>query len=291
MAKAPTLEQLKAEHKLDFIPIGDILSDDAFNCRTEITYMDVTNLAQKIEKHGLLSALTVQPACDVKDRVMPPDKLWRIIAGHRRFKSLEILGYTLVPCIIKVGLSELEARILNISENLDRKDLNILEESNAIEALYRAGEPREKVAKMLGKSSAWVQVRYQLLELPEDIQQEAAAGVLSQFQLKELYQYRKDHGKMYMAVRKIKDAVAKGEKPPKVGKKAILQPGNFKKSRTQTELLALMEHIQKQIGNGIHTRILAWGTGNVTDDEIHEDLRQFASKCGKQYFAPTLEPV
>src|SRR5690606_1891994 len=117
--------------------------------------------------------------------------------------------YDVIPCMVKSGLDEVQARILNLGENLKRKDLNILQEARAISHLHEFGVPRDHVAAELGVSSGWVQTRYYLLELPEDIQEECAAGVINQAQIKQLYTLRDKPDQQFEAVKKIKDAKAR----------------------------------------------------------------------------------
>jgi len=265
------------------LPMDSVYSDNDFNCRGVITPVDVIDLAKSIKINGLQFPISVQPRSDVKSFI-PEQCQYRIVAGHRRFKACKVLGMTTIPAFVRPGLTEIAARVLNFSENLDRKDLNILQEAMALKNLYEAGLPRDTVARELNRSSSWVQVRYNLLELPVEIQQEAAAGILNQYQIKQLYSLD-NHEQMFEAVRKIKDAKVRGEKVDNVGKKRK-NPTTLKKVRQRPEMFEVMELMAKSIGYGLHTRVLAWATGEISTAELFQDIKERADELGKEFIVP-----
>ena len=108
---------------------------------------------------------------------------YRLIVGHRRFRAVTaFLKWTEIPAHICEGLSDHDARMLNVVENLQRKSLNILEEARAIQNLYPNGASVRQAAGELKQSTRWVWVRVRLVRMPEAVQQQAAAGLLSQSQ-------------------------------------------------------------------------------------------------------------
>ena len=73
---------------------------------------------------------------------------YRWLAGHRRFKAVEtFLKWPCIPSMIRPGLSDHEARMLNFIENLERKDLNVLQEARALGRLYPEGISLRVAAK------------------------------------------------------------------------------------------------------------------------------------------------
>ena len=265
------------------IPLEYVYSDDQFNCRGSITPIDVVDLAKSIQANGLQFPISVQPRDDV-NTYMPEEFRYRIVAGHRRFKACKVLGLKEIPAFVRAGLTEIAARILNLSENFDRKDLNILQEALALKGCVDAGLGRDVVARELNKSSGWVQVRYNLLELPPEIQQEAAAGILNQYQIKQLYSLD-SFDEMFDAVKKIKEAKVRGEKVESVAKKKK-QSTNTKKARLRPEMFEMMELMAKSIGYGFHTRVLAWTTGEITTAELFQDMKDYADANGKSFDPP-----
>ncbi|GAG53330.1 unnamed protein product, partial [marine sediment metagenome] len=216
-----------SKYRVFDMDMDDIYLDNEFNCRGQIVPMDVVDLAKDIKINGLQFPIAVQPAEDVEGG-LPEGGKYRIVAGHRRFMAFRVNGEKKIPAMIKTGLSELRARLVNLSENLKREDLNILQEAGAVNSLRLLGMVQESIAVELGKSRTWVQIRLHLLRLPDDIQAEAAAGMLNQYQIRELFALD-DNEKRYSAVRKIKDARLRGEKGVSVGKPVEDDP--FKKKR------------------------------------------------------------
>jgi ParB/RepB/Spo0J family partition protein len=270
-------------YKVVSISMKDLWHDESFNCRGPISPLDVADLAKSIDEHGLQFPITVQPRADVTVP-MPEGKQWRIIAGHRRHKAVSVLGKPTIPCMIRKGLTEAQARILNLSENFDRKDLDIVQEAHALAALEKAGVARDTVAKAIGKSSSWVQVRYYILRLPEEIQHEARAGILNQYQIKQLYSLETVE-QQFDAVRKIKEAKQKGEKPADIAVRKK-QSTSVKKERKRNEIFDMMELIAKTVGYGFTTRSLAWASGEICTAELFTDLKVEAEKNGKTFIPP-----
>lgn len=294
---------MSEEYQTVHIPVSEIYSDENFNCRGIIPPADVLDLAQDIQKNNLQFPIAVQPASDVGTS-MPEGKKFRIVAGHRRFKAWSVLHkgwspgdpapggkpcdnnpFATIPVMVKSGLSEVQARILNLGENLKRKDLNIMQEARAIEHLQAAGIPRDHVADELGMSSGWVQTRYYLLELPDEIQKEAAAGLINQLQIKQLYSLRNDKDKQFEAVRQIKDAKAKGEKVGHIGKRQK-QKTNVKKERKRAEMFKMIDLMAKSVNYGLHTRTLSWCAGEISTEELFIDIKRYCEE--RQLPAPRL---
>lgn len=288
---------LKKSFETKIIPVDTIFSDDTeddkFNCRDAFTYADVQTLAESISATGLQNPICVQPASDVAKykKKMPDGYDWRTLSGHRRLKAFRLLKATHIPAMVKVGLTEEEAAIFNLIENIERKELNILEEAKSIQRLYEMGMGRERTAKRLNKTASWVQTRFSLLEMPEEIQLAAATGLINQYQIKELYTHRSNPEDLFAAFRQIKDAKLRGEKAPSVSKVKlnVLKTGNNRSKRTYPEMMALMSHLQGVQGNSILTRLLAWATGNISDAELHADLTEWSQKEGLNYELPPYE--
>ena len=263
------------------IEMSRIYSDGDFNCRGTILPFDITDLAQDIEKNELQFPIAIQPACDTD---IPDGYDFRIVAGHRRYEALRILKRDSIPSMIKVGLSEVQARLLNLGENLKRKALNILQEAKAIKRLRDLGLNRRMVSEELGVSVSWVQVRFNLLDLPTEIQEEAAAGILNQYQVKELFSLP-DKEQQFEAVKKIKDAKLRGEKGISVGKSPIHDP-HRKRRQPKNVVQDMIDHMGKTVGFGLHTRTLAWANGEISSAELFQDISRYAKGNELDYEIP-----
>ena len=264
-------------NEINLIPVNKIFSDPTFNCRGHIAPIDVIDLAKDIEKHGLQQPIVVQSLDNGSSYSH------KLISGHRRHRAFQVLKIEEIPCIINDEISEADALILNLGENLHRRDLNILQEARALERLKLAGLSTTDVAAQLSKSSTWVLVRYKLLELPDVIQEAAAAGFITQAQISDLHTLG-DMRKQIEAAKKIKSAKARGEKVPKV-----LKPKRdmFKRrARDPDEIEWMMSHIREGVGNNFGTRCLAWAAGNISDLELFRDIEELAIQEGVNYNIP-----
>lgn len=269
---------IEEKYKVSAVAMKEIFADSDFNCRGQITPFDVRELAADIADRGLDQPITVVPydVCHYK---------FKIAAGHRRYWAFKVNKQEFIPAMIRTDLSEVDARLLNLSENVHREDLNILQEARGMDWFVKQGWQEDTIAARLGMSRGWVQVRKILLGLPEDIQEVAASGILNQQQIRNLYSMR-SNDERYEAVRRIKDAKERNEKVDIAPKKK--PKPHEKRIRTTTEMLELQEYIQDEVGNNLATRILGWCGGYVNSLEIHRDIREFikATEPKKTYRIP-----
>jgi ParB/RepB/Spo0J family partition protein len=124
-----------------------------------------------IAEHGVLQPLLVRPA--------PGGSGDQVVGGHRRLAAAMAAGHDRVP-VMRKDLSDREALEILLIENLERSDLNAMEEAAGVCALVTDGHAsREEVATMLHRSEDWVQLRLDLPLLPEDAQTAVRTGQLS----------------------------------------------------------------------------------------------------------------
>lgn len=271
------------EYEVKHIPIPEIYNDIDFNCRGIILPIDVIDLARDIEINGLQFPIAIQPASEAGN--IPAGFEYRIIAGHRRFVALQVLRCKTIPAMIKRGLSEVKARLINFSENLKREDLNLLQEAKAVQKLRFLGLIQEEIAKQLGISRGWVQVRLNLLTLPVDIQEEAAAGIINQTQVRQLLSLRTPE-RMYEAVKKIKRAHEKGIRGLDVEAKPQENPKS-KKRQSKTVVQEMIVYLGSNIGYGLHTRVLAWANGEISMEDLYFDLKDYAKEHNIDFSIPS----
>ena len=164
------------------IPLLHIYVDVEFNCRGMFNPASVFNLGKNIQEVEQQVPLFVQPMSDVALDERPDPCAWefRLISGHRRYMAIDLwtnINHAL--CIVKHGLTPQQARALNFTENLKRKDLSIFEEARGI-ALSWPTESVKDIADFANESRRWVQVRRDLLILPDYVQRKVIAGILSE---------------------------------------------------------------------------------------------------------------
>jgi ParB family chromosome partitioning protein len=122
----------------------------------------LNELADSIRAHGLIQPLIVQPL---------PDNFYQLIAGERRWRAAQRAGLTRLPAVIRESSPDASLEIALI-ENLQREDLNPIEEAQAYEKLIvEFGLTQEDVARRVGKNRVTITNMLRLLRLPQEVQQ------------------------------------------------------------------------------------------------------------------------
>lgn len=130
----------------------------------------LTELADSIAEHGVLQPLLVRPLIGGG---------YQLIAGERRWRASRIAGLTEVPVVIK-SLTDEEAAVISLIENLQREDLNPVEEAYGFADLIKQfGLTQEEAAKRVGKSRPAVANALRILKLPEPVIDMIRDGTLS----------------------------------------------------------------------------------------------------------------
>lgn len=138
--------------------------------RKEFDPEQLNQLAQSILKHGVIQPLTVREK----------NGAYQIVAGERRWRAAKIAGLSEVPVRI-MELSDSETAQIALIENLQREDLNPIEEANGYNLLSeKYGLKQEEIASAVGKARSSITNTLRLLELPEEIKEMAKQGKLSQ---------------------------------------------------------------------------------------------------------------
>jgi ParB/RepB/Spo0J family partition protein len=269
--------------------LTDIRTDHEFNCRGPITPFDVTDLTQDIQQtsesvescpSGLIQPVTVTESTD-------PAFKWDLIAGFRRYTAFRVLKRETIPAIVISNLNEQQRRVVNLKENMKRRDLNILQEAKAIEHFFSAGWTEDMVMRELGAKRGWVQVRKMLLFLGEDIQKEAAAGILTATHIRDLYKVKPE--KRIAIVKHIKEMTERQENRRGAISIKTMVNKNGRRVRDKSEIFKMMDHIQESIGNNIATRALAFCAGEISDLEFHQTMDSFARTQNLNYTIPTFD--
>ncbi len=130
----------------------------------------LAELSDSIAQHGVLQPLLVRPM---------PDGGYQLVAGERRWRASRMAGLTEVPVVIR-DLTDAQVAELALVENLQRENLNPLEEANGYKELSdKFGYTQEKISEIVGKSRPSIANALRLLNLPEDVQEMVSNGSLS----------------------------------------------------------------------------------------------------------------
>ena len=151
------------------IRISDI-QKNPYQPRKEFSKEKIEELAQSIKENGLIQPIIVRQS---------PVIGYEILAGERRYRASIAAGLSEVPVIIK-KLSDQDMMIHSIIENLQREDLNPIEEAKAYQSLIDKGYTHADIAEKMGKSRPYITNLVRLLTLPDFILTEVETGKLSQ---------------------------------------------------------------------------------------------------------------
>ena len=163
------------------ISITDI-QKNPYQPRKEFDGEKLHELAQSIKENGVIQPIIVRQS---------PVIGYEILAGERRYRASLLAGLTSIPAVVK-QLSDKEMMVQSIIENLQRENLNPIEEARAYESLVEKGFTHAEIADKMGKSRPYISNSIRLLSLPEPILSEVESGKLSQAHARSLVGLNKE---------------------------------------------------------------------------------------------------
>ncbi len=243
--------------------LSSLLPEDAFEEDTEIFFCPLEaispspyqprlakdegleELAASIKEKGILQPLLV--------REVTPG-FYELVAGERRYQAAKMAGLERVPVIVK-DLSPQEVLELALIENLQRKDLNPIEEARGYQRLIdEFGLTQEEVAQKVGKDRSTIANALRLLKLPEDLQEDVLTGRISAGHARALLSL--ENPALMRRVRQ--EILAKGlsVRQTEALVKALTTPRKNLKPSPDPNLAAL----ERELGELLGTRVkLSWG--------------------------------
>ena len=238
----------------------------------------LNELADSIREHGVLQPLLVRPL---------PGGSYQLVAGERRWRASRMAGLQEVPVVIR-EMDEEQAMEIALIENLQREDLNAIEEATGYKQLMeRYGMTQEQVAKRVGKSRPAIANALRLLNLPQKVMDMVGEGEVSPGHARALLAFD-DQDRIVEIAQKVKtgkysvrdiERMAKNqdEKKEKAAK-APEEPAWGGKSAFLTEM-----EIAMSMEMGRKVRIVPNGEGGTLQIQFwdEEDLKSLAEKFAK----------
>lgn len=149
----------------------DKIKPGPLNPRQSFAPAELEELANSIREKGLVQPLVVRP--------IPDGRHYEIVAGERRWRAAQMAGLHKLPVVIR-SLSDQEALELAIIENVQRTDLNAIEEAAGYQELIgRFGYTQDELSQIIGKSRSHLANMLRLLKLPEGVRTLVRSGELS----------------------------------------------------------------------------------------------------------------
>lgn len=165
---APVKEEIDDADRVVYIDINEI-KPNPDQPRKHFDSARLEELSNSIQENGVIQPLVVQKK----------DNCYELVAGERRWRASRLAGLKKVPCLIR-EFDEKQNLIVAIIENMQREDLDPMEEANGIQQMiHKFGFTQEQVSESLGKSRAYIANSVRLLKLPEEIQKMIRDGKIS----------------------------------------------------------------------------------------------------------------
>src|SRR5260221_2304107 len=221
----------------------DLIDPNPYQTRRQINEPALSELAESIRVSGVVQPVVLRPGANGR---------FLLVAGERRWLASRRAGKTTVPAVVKQASDE-QAMEITIIENLQREDLNPMEQARAFERLSREFQlTQEQIAVKTGKDRASVANFRRLLKLPAGVQQHVEAGTLSLGHGKVLMMLSNEPAEMVervaaraaesgMSVRELEELVMKLMGPPA----AVLKQ---QADRRDPNVVAAEQQIQRVLG-------------------------------------------
>ena len=240
------------------VSISD-LSRNPYQPRQYFSEEKLEELAKSIKKNGVIQPIAVRP-------IKAENGKFEIVAGERRWLAAQRAGLHEIPVII-LDLSDVESLEVAIVENIQRDDLNPIEEARGYKRLNEEFKyDHESISKLMSKSRSHISNTLRLLTLPKDVLAMLEEGTLTSGQARPLIGISN-------ASSIAEEIVAKNYSARKVEYLTRGKKGNFKEKRVDTNILKAQERIEKILGLKVNILNKKNNSGKITIE--YKDLEQF----------------
>lgn len=238
----------------------------------------LNELADSIKEHGVLQPLLVRPL---------PTGGYQLVAGERRWRASRMAGLQEVPVVIR-DMDEEQAMEIALIENLQREDLNAIEEASGYKLLMeRYGMTQEQVAKRVGKSRPAIANALRLLHLPQTVITMVEEGEVSPGHARALLAFE-DQNKLLSVAQKVKTGKYSVRDIEKMSKEKNEEPQDQKAEAHQESWSAqetFFTEMELALSNELGRKVKIVQSGNSGLIQIQfyseEDLKQLAEKLSK----------
>lgn len=239
----PVAEKTDPSQAVLYIDINDIKPNEN-QPRKVFNEEKIQDLAASIVEHGVIQPLIIRGAAHG----------FEIVAGERRWRAARAAGLKEVPCLIR-ELSDEENMLVAIIENMQREDLNPIEEAQGLDRMLKSyGLTQEQVSKSVGKSRPYITNSLRLLKLPAEIQEKVSEGEITTGHARALVAIDSRKLQQELCLRIIEkgltvreiERIASGEKNHPTKKKT--------KTAKSHEVAAIEEELKERLGTRINIR-------------------------------------
>ncbi len=219
--------------------------------RTKFDESDLLELAQSIKEHGIIQPLIVSPAEE--------EGLYELIAGERRLRASQLIGLVKVPVVTRDVENEDTLLELALIENIQRTDLNPIEEAEAYNKLIeKFNYTQEEAAKKLGKKRSTITNTLRLLNLPGFIKDDLIDGTLTEGHSRALLRLGED----ISTIKDVRDQIVKKKLSVRqteglIRKLTITSNIGNKKETTNSPIIpkTYCSALTNQLTNRLHSKV------------------------------------
>ena len=266
------------EKGLENVPVDQILPNP-YQPRQRFSAEELDELGRSIQAHGVLQPVLVRRK----------GNQFELVTGERRWRAARHIGLTVIPAIVK-EVSEPEMLELGLIENLQRENLNVIEEAEGYQNLsVKFNLSQDEISRKVGKARATIANCMRLLTLPHEVRQLLVENKLQAGHAKVLLSVPLDEEKCFLA----RQAVAEGWSVRAIEKSAARLTRAPRKARASRDdipaphLQNISDHLHRHFGTGIRLfpcRTLANGkkTKGVIEIDFYslEDLNRILDLLG-----------
>ena len=240
------------------VSISD-LSRNPYQPRQHFSEEKLKELANSIKKNGIIQPIAVRRSKNENGK-------YEIVAGERRWIAAQRAGLHEIPVTI-LDLSDVETLEVAIVENIQRDDLNPIEEARGYKRLHEEFKyGHDSISKLMSKSRSHISNTMRLLTLPTDVIAMLEEGTLSSGQARPLIGISN-------ASSIAEEIVAKNYSARKVEYLTRNKKGNFKEKQVDSNILRAQEKIEKNLGLKVNILNKKNNSGKITIE--YKDLDQF----------------
>lgn len=204
----------------------------------------IEELARSIETHGIIQPIMVRPSGEG----------YEIIAGERRWRAARRASLKQIPCIVR-ELTEEQNMLISIIENMQREDLNPMEEAEALnQMIARFGLTQEEISKSVGKSRPYITNSLRLLKLPSEIQEMVQQGDLTSGHARAIAGIKEEKRQLHLAHRVAKEGLSVRETEALANKEnegPDKKPAKAKSRAKNHEITGMEEELKTALGTKV----------------------------------------
>lgn len=245
----------------------DQIRPNRYQPREDFNEERLEELAESIKTKGMVQPIIVT-RLDTNN--------YELVAGERRLRAVKLLGFSEIPAIVR-SFQKQDLLEFSLIENLQRQDLNPIEEAKAFSRLIEEfGFTHEKIAQVVTKDRATISNILRLLNLPAKIQEAVLSGRLSMGQARALLSIEDEQQRLNLFNRTIKKGLSVRELEKLVSKK--IPKKRPRQSHRLPEIITLEEELQRSLGTRVRIFHKA-KRGNIQIEYYSlDDLERLVSK-------------